>query len=729
MEPILSRFEKEVRTEFEKNNRIVSFQQYLRMVENNPRQQLRGSAQYIVDTFDYFGKNGDRFRIFDMDYDDPRYKVIDQNEVQNEIYRSLQGFVREGINNKLILLHGPNGSAKSSIINCISRGMEHYSHTPEGAMYRFNWIFPVEKVTKGSLGLGARSGTKEELDTFAFLNEDDIAAKIPCELKDHPLLLLPIHARKEFIDQFLNKNSNIYLPEYLTRGSLSQKSNQIYESLLTAYKGDLKKVLMHVQVERFYVSKRYRTAAVTIEPQMHVDAQSRQVTMDRSLNFLPPSLQSLSLFELSGDLVDGNRGVVEFADILKRPVDTYKYLLIACESGSVTVGSTTTNLDTVYIGSTNELQLDAFKEFPDFVSFKARIELIRVPYLLSYSEEQKIYDILISKIAGNKHITPHTTFVCALWAVLSRLKKPNPSIYSANVANVIAELSPIQKAKYYDHGEMPVHLTSEEKKHLKNSIQKMKEEYSNVPFYEGRMGASAREMKAILYDAAANTEFKTLSPLAVLKELEAFIKKTSEYEFLKQDIKDGYHDHVDMIEIVQEEYLNLIDREVKESMGLIQSSKYEDFLKKYIVHLSHLLKKEKVKNPITGKNEDPDHSLIDEFEKTMEAPSSAADKEAFRNNVISTIGAYALDNPNKPVEYSKVFPDFIKKLENSYFEQQKVQMRKLGETLALFGTDREDRSSDIYKLANLTIENMIGKFGYSKECAPQTILFLIKNRY
>lgn len=729
MEPILSSIEKQVRTDFEKNNRIVSFHQYLRMIEANPRLHFRGSAQYIVDTFDYFGKNGDRFKIFDMDFDDPRYKVINQNEVQNEIYRSLQGFVREGINNKLILLHGPNGSAKSSIINCISRGMEQYSRTTEGALYRFNWIFPVDKITKGSLGLGARSGAKEELDTYAFLNEDDIAAKIPCELKDHPILILPMHARRELFDQIQKKNKDFYPPEYLTRGSLSHKSNQIYEALLIAYKGDLKKVLMHVQVERFYVSKRYRTSAVTIEPQMHVDAQSRQVTMDRSLSFLPPSLQSMSLFELSGDLVDGNRGIIEFADILKRPVDTYKYLLIACEQGSVTVGSTTANLDAVFIGSTNELQLDAFKEFPDFVSFKARIELIRVPYLLSYSDEQKIYDLLIKKIAGNKHITPHTTFVCALWAVLTRLKKPNPSIYSANVANVISELTPIQKAKFYDRGEMPAHLISEEKKHLKNSLSRMKEEYTNVPFYEGRMGASAREMKAILYDAAANTEFKTLSPLAVFKELEAFVKKTSEYEFLKQDIKDGYHDHAGMIEVVQEEYLSIVDREVRESMGLIQSSKYDDFLRKYIIHLSHLLKKEKVKNPITGKNEDPDTSLIEEFEKSIEAPSSPADREAFRNNVISTIGAYALDNPNKPVEYSKVFPDFIKKLENSYFEQQKLQMRKLGETLSLFGTDREDKSSDIYKLAATTINTMIQKFGYSEECAPQTILYLIKNRY
>ena len=58
----------------------------------------------------------------------------------------------------------------------------------------------------------------------------------------------------------------------------------------------------------------------------------------------------------------------------------------------MTVENSTAFLDTVMIGSTNELQLDAFKEFPDFTSFKARIELIRVPYLLALHQEQEIYD-------------------------------------------------------------------------------------------------------------------------------------------------------------------------------------------------------------------------------------------------------------------------------------------------------------------------------------------------
>ena len=57
-------------------------------------------------------------------------KSSDRKLVQNHIYRSLKTFVRQGFNNKLILLHGPNGSAKTSIIHAIMAGLEEYSHDP-----------------------------------------------------------------------------------------------------------------------------------------------------------------------------------------------------------------------------------------------------------------------------------------------------------------------------------------------------------------------------------------------------------------------------------------------------------------------------------------------------------------------------------------------------------------------------------------------------------------------
>ena len=62
--------------------------------------------------------------------------------------------MQDGRPNKLILLHGPNGSAKSTFIRCLGRGLEHYSTLEEGALYRFSWIFPASKSTKGGIGFG-----------------------------------------------------------------------------------------------------------------------------------------------------------------------------------------------------------------------------------------------------------------------------------------------------------------------------------------------------------------------------------------------------------------------------------------------------------------------------------------------------------------------------------------------------------------------------------------------
>src|SRR5262245_27389284 len=142
--------------------------------------------------------------------------------------------------------------------------------------------------------------------------------------------------------------------------------------------------------------------------------------MDRSLASLPPALQSLTLYETQGELVDGNRGVIDFADLLKRPLEAYKYLLTTVETGRVSLDVASLELDSVFVGSSNEGYLAAFKEVPEFQSFKGRMELVRVPYLLDYRIEQRIYDAQIraAHLETDKHVAPHVAWVAALWAVL-----------------------------------------------------------------------------------------------------------------------------------------------------------------------------------------------------------------------------------------------------------------------------------------------------------------------
>ena len=707
-----------VKQNFQKSRQIQSFDEYLKLLEESPENALRGSARYTADMFDHYGREGQAYSVF-------KGKVIGLEGVQKQVYQILRAFGNQGINNRLILLHGPNGSAKSTLISAIMDGLSEYSKTMEGALYTFSWIFPIDKVTRGSLGIrGDQEKKSNQISTYAYLPDEEIACIIPSELRDHPILLIPDAERAQMFKKY-----GFPIPSRITQGGLSHRDQLIFQALLTSYQGDFSQVLKHIRVERFFLSKMYRSGLITIEPQMHVDAHFQQLTMNRSLSQLPASLQGINLFSLGGDLAEANRGMIDYNDLLKRPIDSYKYLLTACETAKINVGQSILHLDTVFIGSSNELQLDAFKEYPDFSSFKGRIELVKVPYLLKLSQEMEVYAPMLSSIAGEKPVTPHTAWAISLWSVLTRLKKPHHERYSSELSSVIEKLTPLDKLKLYETGEMPERLSSEERKHLKASLPKIAEEYSNVLYYEGRTGASARELKSVLIDAAQNADFKTLSPLAVIHELKRFIKRTTEYEFLRQDPVDLYHDHEKFIDIVLDEYANQVDREIRECLGLYDTKQWGEFMKKYIIHLSSLLKKEKIKNPITGAYEEPDQALLNEFEGIVSAPTESEAKNQFRQNLITQIGAWVLDHPKEPMDYFKVFPELKSRIEKHFYESQKSLLQKMNTALKQFGTDYEDPSSEGSKLASLTLANMQKKFGYSMDGAKEVIGFLMSKKY
>ena len=475
----LKQIQESIQKDFKASQQLLSFDDYWKLILKNAPVQIRGSAQYAADMMDFYGVENKAFKVF-------ANKVVGHETVQNQIYQALRAFSRLGMNHRLILLHGPNGSAKSTIVSSLMQGLENYSHQVEGSLYSFSWIFPVDKVVRGSLGIRGDADRKvPSLTTYANLVEDEIACIIPSELKDHPLLLLPVEERQKFLND-LDLPANFEIPQRLKQGGLSHRDQMIFQALLTNYLGDYAQVLKHIRVERFYLSKVYRSGLVTVEPQMHVDAQFQQLTQNRSLSQMPASLQGLNFFSVTGDLSDSNRGMIDYNDLLKRPIDTYKYLLTACETGKVNVGHSILHLDTVFIGSSNELQLDAFKEYPDFSSFKGRIELIQVPYLLELSQEQKVHAPLLKNIAGEKAVTPHTDWCIAYWGVLSRLKKPQRENYSSELGSILDKFTPVDKLRLYDTGEIPARFSNDERKLVRANIQEIKNEYKNIPYYEGR---------------------------------------------------------------------------------------------------------------------------------------------------------------------------------------------------------------------------------------------------
>jgi serine protein kinase len=724
-----------VRDDFTRNRRVMSFAEYLNLVVGEPARQLRSSAQYLVDCFDYYGTSsvrypwGDvrRFHLFDAPWAGGEDMLFGQEYVQNSVYRVLRTFVQDGRPNKLILLHGPNGSAKSTLIRCLGRALEHYSTLDEGALYRFSWIFPAAKHTRGGIGFGGeKAALVESADSYAYLPDDAIDARLGDELRDHPLLLIPCDERQRLIQRLLPSGPSI-VSDYLRQGSLSPKNRGIYDALLASYHGDYLQVLRHVRVERFEVSHRYRIGWVTVEPQLSVDATERQVTADRTLGALPPSLQSVALFEYGGEVVGANRGMIEYDDLLKRPLEHYKYLLTTVERAALSLTSSTLLLDLVFVGSCNDIHLAAFREIPDFQSFKGRIELVRVPFILDVRHEEALYRERLREAAGNRHIAPHTAYVAALWAVLSRMRKPQVERFPSTLAEAIGKLSPLEKAELYAFGRIPDNLTPDRARELAAHIKDLWHESDTYPIYEGRVGASPREMQGVLLAAAGSPRYEYVSPLVVLDEIVELCRQTSLYEFLRQDVQPGgYHDHKKLVDVARGRLFDRIDDDVRASVGLVEESEYARVFERYVNHVMHALKKEKVRNTQTGRYEDPDEGMMKEVERTLEISGRA---DEFRQSLIAKIGAWSLDHKGQKPVLGEIFSDLLRKLRDAYFERHKKTIAKgIGELVLLLSGNEGSLSSEARTRAEAALASMEAR-GYTRESARDLVGALASLRY
>lgn len=733
---LLQQVGSEVTSDFKKSRTILSMEEYVTLFLQAPRAQARNAAQYLRDAIDSFGHESvphpagpaRRFKIFDQLDGAHDGRVAGQEEVQNALYRLLGNFVRAGKINKLILLHGPNGSAKSTTIDALKRGLETYSRTPEGALYRFNWVFPAEKLVKGSIGFTEKEGVGGDVGSYAHLEAENIEVRLTCEMKDHPLFLLPVAERKRLLEAAMKGDRDFVVPDWIVEGELCHKCRSIYAAILAVSDGDYLKVLRHVQVERFYISRRYQVGTVTVEPQMSVDAAYVQLSADRSTMHLPPALHNVALFQPQGALVSANRGLIEYADILKRPLEAYKYLLGVSETAQLPMEHFVLQLDEVLIASTNEKHLNAFKELPDWASFKGRIELVRVPYLRRWRQEQKVYDAQVTSTAVGKHVAPHATRVAAIWSVLTRLKKPIADRYPQELRDLVEHMSPAEKLSLYDSGEAPDRLSMTQAKELKKHLPALYQESDAYPNYEGRTGASAREIKTSLFNAAQNAKFRCLHPMAVIEELETLCKDKSVFEFLQQEVVDGFHDHEEFVRTVEGLYLDSVDAEVRDSMGLVSEQQYNDLFERYVRNVSHWVKGEKIQNKITGQMEKPDETQMGELEAIV--MPKGEDSGEFRRGMIAQIGASKLDNPDAAMEYPRVFPDLFRKLRAHFFEERKRVLRKNNENvLKYLSDDRGLLTAKEQGQVAGTLKTMESRYGYCEHCAKDSIVMLMRKRY
>ena len=144
-----------------------------------------------------------------------------------------------GPEKRVILLHGPVGSSKSTIARLLKKGLEVYSKTPEGRMYTYSWT-NLNKVLKM-----------------------DDTMRSP--MNQEPLYLIPPE-RRESVLALINKGRD-RATEIRMEGDLSPACRYIYLELMKHYNGDWEKVINnHTMIHRLVLSERDRIGIGTFQP-------------------------------------------------------------------------------------------------------------------------------------------------------------------------------------------------------------------------------------------------------------------------------------------------------------------------------------------------------------------------------------------------------------------------------------------------------------------------------
>ena len=584
-----------------------TLEEYLAKVDGDPA-LARNAWQRMSDMIASFGqvagdgtRNGGQQRRASQGASVPRYRLFDDplgaarhggdgvgpdavfglDQSLHDLVMTIRAGARGlGPERRIILLHGPVGSAKSTIARLLKRGLEAYTKTDAGAIYTFDWHIDGQVI--------------------------------PSPMNQDPLFLMPESARPA-MESALNAKAQ---REDTIRidGALDPVSQFWLNELMDRYDGSWEKAMGHVRVRRFAFSEAARVGIGTFQPKDEKNQDSTELTGDLNYRKIAEygSDSDPRAFNFDGEFNVANRGMLEFIEVLKLDVAFLYDLLGATQEHSIKPKKfQSTHIDEVILGHTNEPEFRRLQNNELMEAFRDRTIRIDVPYNVRIQDEAEIHRRRFGvRGAPGRKLSPHSLEVASLWAVLTRLEDPkHPS------------LSLEQKARLYDGAEVPG-FTSEEVLELRAQAPR-----------EGLDGISPRYVQDRIATCLVADQ-RVIGPRDVLDAIELGLGAHSMVAGDEQRTR-----YRELVSVVREAYDQIIREEVEAAIAADEDA-LDRLCSKYLDNIRAYTTRERVAGE-DGVMREPDERLMRSVEEKTQIPE--ARKDDFRHELMNYIGAIHLE--------------------------------------------------------------------------------------
>ncbi|MFV8750511.1 PrkA family serine protein kinase [Nannocystaceae bacterium ST9] len=655
-----------------------TFEDYLEMLRKNPRvartahERLydmvlaAGTATYVdnkkkVTRYKFFSdeKHGGRDAIYGLDI--PLMRLVNVLKA---------AAMRYGTEKRIILLHGPVGSSKSTIVRLLKQGFEEYSRTSEGALYTYEWVLPPE---------------------LRYLTAGEEVFRSP--MNEEPLKLIPPEWREQAIDDlglFDPGDPESKRPAFRPwiQGQLNPACRFIFRELLAIHKGDWGKVVQHVRVRRMLISEEDRVGIGTFQPKDEKNQDATELTGDINYRRIAEygSDTDPRAFNFDGEFNVANRGLIEFVEILKLDVAFLYDLLGATQERKIKPKKfAQTDIDEVIIGHTNEAEYERLLENKFMEALRDRTVKIDIPYITKLQEEIKIYtkDYNPTKVRG-RFIAPHTLEVAAMWGILTRLEDPKKQ-----------NLTILQKLKLYDGKTMPG-FTQDSVKELRKDAKR-----------EGMDGISPRYVQDKIANCLVSDRGQTnINPFLLMNELESGLRNHS--LITSEDQRKRFRE---LLAVVKQEYEDIVKNEVQRAISADEDA-IARLCANYIDNVKAYTQREKVKNPYTGQDEEPDERLMRSIETKIDISESR--KDDFRREIMHYIGALAVEGKHFDFRTNE---RLYKALELKLFEDQKDSIKLTSLVSNVVDKDSQEK-------IEVVKQRLIRDYGYDNASASDVLTYV-----